>query len=120
MTLEECEKERNEKRKALLALNSEERKVDFDKDFESMKLLSSKKNEEEIQRSDKGKEVAEKAKAKKAVSISEFLKPAGGNYYGPGRGGRGHGRGPRGGHSGNNVRAPAIDDQAEFPTLGSK
>ena len=69
MTLEECEKERNEKRKALLALNSEERKVDFDKDFESMKLLSSKKNEEEIQRSDKGKEVAEKAKAKKVNSL---------------------------------------------------
>ncbi|KAL8106941.1 hypothetical protein AgCh_023660 [Apium graveolens] len=48
MTLEEYEKVREEKRKALLALKSEERKVDFDKDFESMQLLSSKKNEEEI------------------------------------------------------------------------
>ena len=48
MTLEEYEKVREEKRKALLALKSEERKVDLDKDFESMQLLSSKKNEEEI------------------------------------------------------------------------
>ena len=48
MTLEEYEKVLEEKRKALLALKSEERKVDLDKDFESMQLLSSKKNEEEI------------------------------------------------------------------------
>lgn len=48
MTLEEYEKVLEEKRKALLALKSEERKVTLDKDFESMQLLSSKKNEEEF------------------------------------------------------------------------
>lgn len=46
--MEEYEKLLEEKRKALLALKSEERKVDLDKDFESMQLLSSKKNDEEI------------------------------------------------------------------------
>lgn len=55
-----------------------------------------------------------------ALNINEFLKPAEGEkYYGPGRG-RGRGRGPRGGYSGNNVRAPAIEDQGQFPTLGAK
>lgn len=48
MTLEEYEKILEEKRKALLALKPEERKVNLDKDFETMQLLSSKKNEEEI------------------------------------------------------------------------
>ncbi|KAL1834764.1 hypothetical protein ACET3Z_004415 [Daucus carota] len=128
MTLEEYEKVLEEKRKALLALKSEERKVDLDKDFESMQLLSSKKNEEEIfvklgTDKDKRKEAEKEEKAKKALSINEFLKPAEGEkYYGPGRG-RGRGRGPRGGfggNMGNNVRAPAIEDQGQFPTLGAK
>lgn len=48
MTLEEYEKVLEEKRKALVALKSEERKVNLDKEFESMQLLSSKKNDEEI------------------------------------------------------------------------
>ena len=48
MTLEEYEKVREEKRKALVALKSEERKVALDKDLAKMQLLSSKKNEEEI------------------------------------------------------------------------
>lgn len=46
--MEEYEKVLEEKRKALLAHKTEERKVDLDKDFESMQLLSSKKNDEEI------------------------------------------------------------------------
>ncbi|KAL1830495.1 RGG repeats nuclear RNA binding protein A isoform X2 [Daucus carota subsp. sativus] len=128
MTLEEYEKVREEKRKALLALKSEERKVDLDKDFESMQLLSSKKNEEEIfvklgSDKEKRKEAEKEEKARKALSINEFLKPAEGEkYYGPGRG-RGRGRGPRGGYTGNfgnNVPAPIIEDQYQFPTLGAK
>ncbi|CAL5348957.1 unnamed protein product [Camellia sinensis] len=72
MTLEEYEKVLEEKRKALLALKTEERKGS-DKD--------------------KRKELS--------VSINEFLKPAGDRYYSPdtrGRGGRG--RDSRGGYGG--------------------
>lgn len=43
MTLEEYEKVLEEKRKALQALKTEERKVGLDKEFESMQQLSSKK-----------------------------------------------------------------------------
>ena len=43
MTLEEFEKLREEKRKALLALKTEERKVEVDKDLQSMQPLSTKK-----------------------------------------------------------------------------
>ena len=48
MTLEEYEKVREEKRRALLALKSEERKVSVDKDLEAMQLLSSKKSDDEV------------------------------------------------------------------------
>jgi plasminogen activator inhibitor 1 RNA-binding protein len=48
MTLEEFEKIREEKRKALLALKAEERKVQVDKDLQSMQPLSSKKENDEI------------------------------------------------------------------------
>lgn len=49
MTLEEYEKVLEEKRKALLALKAEERKVDVDKEFESMQLVvSKKKNDDEV------------------------------------------------------------------------
>lgn len=48
MTLEEYEKVLEEKRKALLALKTEERKVNLDKDLESMQPLSNKKNNDEI------------------------------------------------------------------------
>jgi len=47
MTLEEYEKVLEEKRKALEALKVKERKVDLDKEFESMQLVS-KKGEEEV------------------------------------------------------------------------
>ena len=47
MTLEEYEKVLEEKRKALQALKSEIRKVELDRDFESMQLVD-KKNGDEI------------------------------------------------------------------------
>lgn len=47
MTLEEYEKVREEKRKALLALKTEERKVDV-KEFESMQQISSKKDNDDV------------------------------------------------------------------------
>ncbi|XP_076924511.1 RGG repeats nuclear RNA binding protein A-like [Bidens hawaiensis] len=132
MTLEEYEKVLEEKRKALLALKSEERKVDLDKDFAKMQLLSNKKSEEDIfvklgSEKDKRKEAADKEeKAKKSLSINEFLKPAEGERYysSSGRGSRGRGRGPRGGYIGghrlNDVAAPAIGDVGQFPSLGVK
>jgi plasminogen activator inhibitor 1 RNA-binding protein len=65
----------------------------------------------------------------KSLSINEFLKPAEGERYN-GPGGRGRGRGlrgrgePRGGYNGGVARrqapAPAIEDQAQFPSLGGK
>lgn len=48
MTLEEYEKVLEEKRKALLTLKTEERKVDLDKEFQSMQPLSTKKSNDEI------------------------------------------------------------------------
>ena len=48
MTLEEYEKLREEKRKALLALKTEERKVEVDKEFHSMQQLSNKKDDESV------------------------------------------------------------------------
>lgn len=48
MTLEEYEKVLEEKRKALLGLKPEERKVNLDKEFESMQLLSNKKNVDDV------------------------------------------------------------------------
>ena len=47
MTLEEYEKVLSEKRKALEALKSKERKVTLDKDSEAMQLVE-RKNEEEV------------------------------------------------------------------------
>ncbi|GLT51550.1 hypothetical protein SLA2020_249530 [Shorea laevis] len=129
MTLGEYQKVLEEKRKALQALKTEERKVDA-KEFESMQQLSKKKGGDDVfikLGSDKRKEAADKEeKAKKSVSINEFLKPAEGErYYNPGgRGrGRGRGRGSRGfgGGSGmSNVPAPKIEDPSDFPTLGAK
>ncbi|CAO2171283.1 unnamed protein product [Urochloa humidicola] len=133
MTLEEFEKIREEKRKALLALKSEERKVEVDKDLQSLQPLSNKKENDEVfiklgSDKDKKKENAERdERAKKSVSINEFLKPAEGERYYSGRG-RGRGRGERGGFRGgysggyNRVpaAAPSIEDQAQFPSLGGK
>ncbi|XP_027774835.1 RGG repeats nuclear RNA binding protein A-like isoform X2 [Solanum pennellii] len=127
MTLEEYEKVMEEKRKSLVALKQEERKVNLDKELQSMLLLSNKKNDDEIfiklgAEKDKKKEAVEKAK--KAQSINEFLKPAEGeSYYRPGgRGrGRGRGRGNGGGYGGiSSVSAPSIEDVGQFPSLAVK
>lgn len=132
MTLEEYEKVLEEKRKALVALKSEERKVALDKDLAKMQLLSSKKSEEDIfvklgTDKDKKREAADKEeKAKKSVSIEEFLKPAGGERYNSGGRGRGRDRGSRGGYTGGNrmnnfnVVAPSIEDVGQFPSLSVK
>ncbi|ONK79108.1 uncharacterized protein A4U43_C01F3020 [Asparagus officinalis] len=132
MTLEEYEKIREEKRKALLALKTEERKVEIDNELKSMHLLSLKKENDPIfvklGSDKKKKESAERdEKVKKSLSINEFLKPAEGErYYGRGRG-RGRGdRGPlQGGYGGGGgggvfASAPAIEDPGQFPTLGGK
>lgn len=131
MTLEEYEKVLEEKRKALLGLKTEERKVD-DKEFQSMQQLSNKKSNDEIfiklgAEKDKRKDAADKEeRAKKSVVITEFLKPAEGerHYGGRGRGrGRGRGSGSKGGYGGNsggNVAAPSIEDPGQFPSLGGK
>lgn len=132
MTLQEYEKVLEEKRKSLQALKTtEERKVD-DQAFATMQALSNKKDNDEFfvkLGADKRKELAEKEeKAKKSLSINEFLKPPEGErYYGrSGRrgGGRG-GRGPREGYGGEgstsyHVEAPKIEDPGQFPVLGTK
>ncbi|KAJ4847613.1 hypothetical protein Tsubulata_002714 [Turnera subulata] len=126
MTLEEYEKVLEEKRKALLALKTEERKVD-DKEFKSMMQLPNKKGNDDIfiklgsDKEDKQREASEKVK--KAVSINEFLKPAEGErYYSPGGRGRGRGRGSRSTRDAVNYSsaAPSIEDPGQFPTLGGK
>lgn len=48
MTLEEYQKVLEEKRKALQALKTEERKVDVDKELKSMQQLSNKKDNDDI------------------------------------------------------------------------
>ncbi|CAN6486284.1 unnamed protein product [Victoria cruziana] len=133
MTLEEYQKVLEEKRKNLLGLKQEERKVDLDKDLQSMQQLSLKKDNDDVfiqLRSDKDlarrKEITEKdEKLKKSVSINEFLKPAEGErYYSPR--GRGRGRGRGGFRSGfppgevNSMASLAIQDPGQFPTLGGK
>ncbi|KAI3711224.1 hypothetical protein L2E82_41152 [Cichorium intybus] len=135
MTLEEYQKVLEEKRKALEALKTEERKVEVDKDLAAMQQLSNKKTNDDIfvklgTDKDKRKEIADKEeKAKKSLSINEFLKPASGEkYFNPG--GRGRGRGARGGGRYNQgggggsmsyaPEAPKIEDPSHFPTLGGK
>ncbi|XP_010918620.1 RGG repeats nuclear RNA binding protein A [Elaeis guineensis] len=135
MTLEEYEKIREEKRKALLAMKTEERKVEIDKELQSMQQLSLKKGNDDVfiklgsdKDMGKKKDVADRdERAKKPVSINEFLKPAEGErYYSPVGRGRGRGRGDRGpfrgGFGGRGTStpatAPSIEDPGQFPTLG--
>ncbi|EPS72575.1 hypothetical protein M569_02184 [Genlisea aurea] len=124
MTLEEYEKVLEEKRKGLQSLKTEERKVDA-KEFEAMQQLSNKKTGDHIfiklgSEKDRKKEVAEKEeRAKKSVSINEFLKAGEGEkYYNNPSRGRGRGRGSRGGGNVGGVQAPSIEDPGEFPSLG--
>ncbi|KAK1311694.1 hypothetical protein QJS10_CPA07g00978 [Acorus calamus] len=140
MTLDEYEKIREEKRKALLALKSEERKVDV-KEFESMQQIK-KENVDVFIKLGSDKDLLKRResadrdeKVKKSVSITEFLKPAEGErHYGSGGRGRGRGRGERGpyrggygggsgGFGGANTPAtptPKIEDIGQFPSLGGK
>lgn len=134
MTLEEYEKIREEKRKALLAKKAEERKVVIDKELESMQQLSLKKGNDDIfiklgsDKESKRKDAERDERAKKSVSITEFLKPAEGEGFYSGGRGRGRGRGDRGGRGGfgggrfntPSAPAPAIEDPGQFPTLGGK
>ncbi|KAF8406917.1 hypothetical protein HHK36_006038 [Tetracentron sinense] len=134
MTLDEYQIVLEEKRKALLAMKTEERKVDLDKEFESMQQLSLKKGYDDVfiklgSDKDVGQQRKENAeRVKKSVRITEFLKPAEGErYYGAGGRGRGRGRGDhrqfRGGFGGGNTSSPAapsIEDPGQFPTLGGK
>uniref|UniRef100_A0A7N0RCZ6 Hyaluronan/mRNA-binding protein domain-containing protein n=1 Tax=Kalanchoe fedtschenkoi TaxID=63787 RepID=A0A7N0RCZ6_KALFE len=133
MTLEEYEKVLEEKRKALLLNKPEERKVNVDKELQSMKQIANKKASEEVfaklgADKEKRRESADKEeKHKKAVSITDFLKPAEGERSSYGGRGRGRGRGaPRGGFSsdGQSPRPAAtlanIEDPGHFPALGSK
>nr|XP_043635642.1 RGG repeats nuclear RNA binding protein A-like [Erigeron canadensis] len=128
MTLEEYEKVLEEKRKALQTLRAEERKVGLDKDLEKMQLLSSKKSEEEIfvklgSEKEKRKDAEKEEKAKKSLSINEFLKPTEEERNYSGGRGRGRGRGGRAGYGGGNRIndvAPAIEDVKQFPSLGVK
>ncbi|CAD5194268.1 unnamed protein product [Musa acuminata subsp. malaccensis] len=134
MTLEEYEKIKEEKRKALLAMKPEGRKVEIDKDFESMQQLSIKKGNDDVfvkLGSDKDtgrrKDNDHQEQGKKHVPIPEFLKPAEGErYYSPGgRGfGRGRGRGDRGsiwsefaGETVISVSSPSLEDPGQFPAL---
>ena len=126
MTLEEYEKVLEEKRKALQANKTEERKVDA-KEFASMQQLSSKKDNNDIfiklgSEKDKRKEFADKEeKLKKPVSINEFLKPAEGKrYFNPRGRGRGRNMRGQGGSTMSNVAAPKIEDPGQFPNLGAK
>ncbi|XP_042455699.1 RGG repeats nuclear RNA binding protein A-like [Zingiber officinale] len=137
MTLEEYEKIKEEKRKALLALKAEERKVEIDKDLQSMQLLSMKKEVDPIfvklgsdKDAGKKKENTDRdERSKKPLNMNEFFKTGEGKqYYSPGGRGRGRGRGDRapsrgsygGGGSSFPAAAPSIEDPGQFPTLGGK
>ncbi|PKU67066.1 RGG repeats nuclear RNA binding protein A [Dendrobium catenatum] len=136
MTLEEYEKVREEKRKALLSMKVEERKVEIDKDLQSMQQLTIKKGNDDVfiklssdKDSPKLRDNAEKEeRARKAMNINEFLKPAdGGRYYSPSGRGRGRGRGDRESFRGSYTGGasispviPSIEDQGQFPALGAK
>ncbi|KAG6490879.1 RGG repeats nuclear RNA binding protein A-like [Zingiber officinale] len=139
MTLEEYEKVKEEKRKALLALKAEERKVEIDKELQSMQLLTTKKEVDPVfvklgSDKDIGKKkesVDRDEKSKKSLSINEFFKTSNGKqYYSSGGRGRGRGRGTGdhapfgsslGGKGASHITdAPLIEDPSQFPTLGGK
>ncbi|XP_010926668.2 uncharacterized protein [Elaeis guineensis] len=136
MTLDEYEKLLQEKRKALEALRTVERKVVVDKEFEGMQLVEKKKDDDLKLKVEKDKlkkkdSVEKEEKVRKSVSINEFLKPVEGERYAGspsarGRGGgRGRGRGERGGFRGGFggrgrvTPAPSIEDPGQFPILGA-
>ncbi|MCO5569224.1 hypothetical protein L7F22_022935 [Adiantum nelumboides] len=142
MLLDDYYKALNEKAKHLKSQRLEERKVVADKDFAKMTKVERKQDEGDFLKlgSDKDKGKKKEAvtnmdeKARKIVSINEFLRPAEGEQFygfkrGRGRGGRGRsfnerGEGYRGGFGGNSTSgrqdmAPRIEDPSQFPTLGA-
>ncbi|XP_074578304.1 RGG repeats nuclear RNA binding protein A-like [Curcuma longa] len=137
MTLEEYEKIKEEKRKALLALKAEERKVEIDKELQSMQLLTTKKEMDPVfvklgfdKDAGKRKEnVDGDERSKKPLNINEFFMTGEGKqYYSPASRGRGRGRGDRapfrGGFGGRGsslvATAPSIEDPSQFPMLSAK
>ncbi|KAJ8460774.1 hypothetical protein OPV22_033700 [Ensete ventricosum] len=118
MTLEEYEKPREEKRKALLAMRNEERKVEIDEELQSIKQLSVKKGNDDvfvkvwIRTQEKRKKMPDRdERSKKSMRITEFLKPAEGERHcsAGGRGQYGGGFGG-GGISTFPTAAPSIED----------
>ncbi|KAJ4969544.1 hypothetical protein NE237_016245 [Protea cynaroides] len=126
MTLDEYEKLLSEKRKALEALKTEERKVTLDKDLQLMQLVEKKKegtlfiklSEKDKLKKKDSLEKEDKVRKLQSFNINEFL---GDKYVGmTGRGrarGRGRGgfRGPQGREA---ISAPCIEDPRQFPVLG--
>lgn len=118
MTLEQYEKIHVEKRKALEALKSEERKVTLDKELKSLIVVRKNKEDDDVliklnSEKDKLKRGSsdKEEKGRKAVSINEFFNPARGQF---------NRRGPRRSTVVENVAAtPAIEDLGQFPVLGS-
>ncbi|KAF6175308.1 hypothetical protein GIB67_021813 [Kingdonia uniflora] len=127
MTLEEYQKVIKEKRKALDAMKAELRKVDIDKELKSLQALTVKKGNDEIfiklgSEKDEGirKVVDREEKAKKTLSINEFLKPSNGRFAasrGRGRGGGEHFREGSQHNSAADSELPLKDD-GQFPKLG--
>ncbi|KAI5066057.1 hypothetical protein GOP47_0019310 [Adiantum capillus-veneris] len=142
MLLDDYYKVLDEKTKHLKPQRSGERKVVADKDFAKMTKVERKQDEGDFVKlgseKDKGKkkEVVTNMdeRARKNVSINEFLRPAEGEQYhgyrrGRDRGGRERGpnergegyKGGFGGYStsGQQDTAPRIEDPSQFPTLGA-
>lgn len=140
MLLDDYYKALDEKTKHLKSQRTEGRKVDVDKEFSNMTVVERKQDEGDFVKlgseKDKGKKkeaLTKDEKAKKNVSINEFLRPAEGDqHFGyrrdRGRGGRGRAPNEREGYksgfggnynSGRQDMAPRIEDPSQFPTLGA-
>ncbi|KAG6492165.1 hypothetical protein ZIOFF_047115 [Zingiber officinale] len=136
MTLEEYEKIKEEKRKALLALKAEERKVEIDKELQSMQLLTKKEMDPIFIKLGFDKDAGKKKenvdgdeRSKKPLNINEFFMTGEGKqYYSSASRGRSRGRGDRapfrGGFGGRGSSlidaAPSIEDPSQFPMLSAK
>ncbi|RWW69011.1 hypothetical protein BHE74_00023419 [Ensete ventricosum] len=127
MTLHEYAKVLQEKRKALVSLKIEERKVVVDKDFESMQLVEKKKEDDFIKLKIEKEKLKKKDNTEKEEKVRKrYIGPSSGR--GRGSGGRGRGRGGdrggyRGGYSGRGGHDATtglhFEDPAQFPLLGA-
>ncbi|XP_078176609.1 uncharacterized protein LOC144571260 isoform X2 [Carex rostrata] len=135
MTLEEYEKIMEERRKALVSVKTEDRKVEMDKDFECMKQLSVKKENNEVfiqlgsnKDASKKKDTERQEKSRKSLNVNKFLRPVEGQNYNRSEG-RGRARGTNRGQGGqtrghfigwpvsSDAEVPLINDPSHFPTL---